>query len=158
MVALQRLLKNKIRIINYNRKGRINMNSEVRKIAIESRNQIGKEERAIKEESIFNQVINSEEYKNCDVVFVYVARTGEVDTTKIIENAIATDKCVCVPKVISDGYMEFYEINSMSGQDGAADANTIAAVEAIIAKTTATTDAEKDTLIKFVTDYKNFAN
>ena len=51
-----------------------------------------------------------------------------------------------------------YEINSMSGKDGAADANTIAAVEAIIAKTTATTDAEKDTLIKFVTDYKNFAN
>ena len=46
----------------------------------------------------------------------------------------------------------------MSGKDGAADDNTIAAVEAIIAKTTATTDAEKDTLIKFVTDYKNFAN
>ena len=51
-----------------------------------------------------------------------------------------------------------YEIKSMSGQDGAADANTIAAVEAIIAKTTATNDEEKETLIKFVTDYKKFAN
>ncbi len=51
-----------------------------------------------------------------------------------------------------------YEIKSMSGKDGAADANTIAEVEAIIAKTTATNDAEKDTLIKFVTDYKDFAN
>ncbi|MBQ2236561.1 MAG: hypothetical protein II317_00415 [Clostridia bacterium] len=51
-----------------------------------------------------------------------------------------------------------YEINSMSGKDGAAAANTIAEVKAIIAKTTATNDAEKETLIKFVTDYKNFAN
>lgn len=90
------------------------MNSEVRKISIENRNQITKEDRITKEESIYKQVINSEEYKNCDVVFVYVARPGEVDTTKIIENAVATNKCVCVPKVISDGYMEFYEINSMS--------------------------------------------
>ena len=46
----------------------------------------------------------------------------------------------------------------MNGQEGAADADTIAAVEAIIAKTTATTDTEKDTLIKFVTDYQSFAN
>ena len=90
------------------------MNSEVRKNSIENRNQITKEERVTKEESIFNQIINSEEYKNCDVVFVYVARPGEVDTTKLIENAVETNKCVCVPKVISDGYMEFYEINSMS--------------------------------------------
>ncbi|MBQ3817414.1 MAG: hypothetical protein II802_04010, partial [Clostridia bacterium] len=51
-----------------------------------------------------------------------------------------------------------YEISVMNGQEGAADADTIAAVEAIIAKTTATTDTEKDTLIKFVTDYQSFAN
>ena len=51
-----------------------------------------------------------------------------------------------------------YEIKSMIGKDGAAEDNTIAAVKAIIAKTTATTDEEKETLIKFVTDYKNFAN
>lgn len=51
-----------------------------------------------------------------------------------------------------------YEIEAMSGKDGAADTDKIAAVEAIIAKTTATTDTEKDTLINFVIDYQNFAN
>lgn len=90
------------------------MNSEVRKISIENRNEINAQDRATFNESIFNKVINSKEYKEADVVFVYVARPGEVDTIKIIEDAIAIDKCVCVPKVIADGYMEFYEINSMS--------------------------------------------
>lgn len=90
------------------------MNSEVRKISIENRSKISAQKRVELNEIIYNKVINSKEYKEADVVFVYVARPDEVDTIKIIEDAIAIDKCVCVPKVIAEGYMEFYEINAIS--------------------------------------------
>ena len=91
-------------------------------------------------------------YQTADGREVTVYSQNTKDETAINEGQ-GNRSIIGVAKIIAA-----YEINSMSGKDGAADDNTIAAVEAIIAKTTATTDAEKDTLIKFVTDYKNFAN
>lgn len=90
------------------------MNNEIRKKSINNRNAIEANLRQEYEETIYKKIIESDEYKEADVVFVYVARQGETDTTRIIENAVAMDKRICVPKVIADGYMEFYEINSMN--------------------------------------------
>ena len=91
-------------------------------------------------------------YQTADGREVTVYSQNTKDETAINEGQ-GNRSIIGVAKIIAA-----YEINSMSGKDGAAADNTIAEVEAIIAKTTATTDAEKDTLIKFVTVYKNFAN
>ncbi len=90
------------------------MNNEIRKSAYERRGNLDKAKKIAAEEAIFEKLIASKEYIESDVVYVYVSKPYEVSTKKIIEHAVATDKCICVPKVISPGFMEFYEINSMN--------------------------------------------
>lgn len=56
--------------------------------------------------------LNSKHYKNATVLYPYLAYNQEILTTFIIEQAWKDRKTVCVPKVLADGIMEFYEIKS----------------------------------------------
>lgn len=68
----------------------------------------------IKDNIIYNKVINSIEYKDAANIFVYVSYKSEVDTHKIISKAIVDGKRVFVPKVISNEEgMEALEIKGL---------------------------------------------
>ncbi len=65
-----------------------------------------------KDTAIFEMIIGWETYKSADTVFVYYSVGSEVDTLKIIENALVNEKKVAIPKCIDEsGNMEFYFIN-----------------------------------------------
>lgn len=74
---------------------------EMRKIIINSRDQLDAECRRSKDEKIFQSFINSTFYKNSKVIFTFVSFGSEVDTKNMIDQAIKDGKEVCVPRVIS---------------------------------------------------------
>lgn len=51
-------------------------------------------------------------YRDASVIYAYLSYNQEIDTAFIIDRAWADGKIVAVPKVLSDGVMEFYEIDS----------------------------------------------
>lgn len=59
---------------------------------------------------ICRRVLALEEYKQASVIFCFVGRSAEIDTSPIIEDALATGKVLCVPKCISKGVMEARQI------------------------------------------------
>lgn len=65
------------------------------------RESITNEQKKLYDEVIYNKVINSEEYFNSKVIFIFVSFGSEIDTHKIITKALEDNKIVCVPKVIS---------------------------------------------------------
>lgn len=51
-----------------------------------------------KDEIIFQKIINLEEYRDCQSIFIYVSYLSEVNTIKIINKALDDKKYVLVPK------------------------------------------------------------
>lgn len=60
---------------------------------------------------IFQNVVSLSEYRTAEVIFCYVGTRREVNTLPILNHALAAGKRVCVPKCISKGLMEAYEIH-----------------------------------------------
>lgn len=60
---------------------------------------------------ILEKVLNHSRYRSSSTIGIYVSLKDEVDTFKIIENALLSHR-VCVPKVHGD-VMSFYEIKSL---------------------------------------------
>lgn len=63
---------------------------------------------------IAERIINSEDFQNSRVVFIYVSTENEPATDRIIETALVTGKTVCVPKCVSESGMKAVRINSLS--------------------------------------------
>ena len=61
---------------------------------------------------IFNKVINLEEYKQSDLILIYVSFKDEVDTNKLIKHSLENGKQIAVPKCERDDIV-FYHINSL---------------------------------------------
>ena len=62
---------------------------------------------------IAEKFLSLEEYKNCDTLFIFVSSPIEVDTSEIINKALADGKKVAVPKCRDKwGLMDFYFITS----------------------------------------------
>ena len=61
---------------------------------------------------IFNKVINLQEYKQSDLILIYVSLKDEVDTIKLIKYSLKISKKVAVPKCECDDIV-FYYINSL---------------------------------------------
>lgn len=68
-----------------------------------------KEAKSIK---ITNKLIESKEFKCAKVVALYKSIKSEVDTAKLIENALKLGKIVVLPKVFNSS-LNFYKINSV---------------------------------------------
>lgn len=63
---------------------------------------------------IFERVQRLNQYANASLILVYVSTAIEVDTKKIIEQALEEGKRVGVPRCVPDTReMEFYEIHSL---------------------------------------------
>lgn len=74
---------------------------EIRKLMREKRALLTKEEREKLDSAIFEKVINSKEYKESKNIFVFVSYDTEIDTHRIIKQALKDEKVLCVPRVIS---------------------------------------------------------
>ncbi|MFD3158412.1 5-formyltetrahydrofolate cyclo-ligase [Haloimpatiens sp. FM7330] len=73
----------------------------LRKLMKEKRKNIKPDIRKMMDEQMYNNVINSNLYKNAKTIFIFVSYNNEVNTHNIIKQAIRDDKTLCVPKVIS---------------------------------------------------------
>lgn len=72
------------------------------------------EERSDHDRRIAETVRKLWQYRNCRLVLVYVSTAIEVDTHRIIEQALADGKRVAVPRCVPNTrYMEFYYIESL---------------------------------------------
>lgn len=87
--------------------------SYLRKTLIKLRDDISKEHRKDKSESIYQKIINSDFYKKSHNIFIFVSYGSEVDTHRIIKHSLNIGKRICVPKVINkDQGMKAVEIIS----------------------------------------------
>lgn len=66
-------------------------------------------------EKIARKLFESDEYKNCVSVFVYVSVRGEPDTYEIIKRSLADGKQVYVPRCVKNGVMEAVRIYGTDG-------------------------------------------
>lgn len=65
------------------------------------------------DKKIFNQIINLKEYKESNLVLIYVSLKEEVDTFKLIEYSLKIGKKVAVPKCEED-IIKFFLITSLN--------------------------------------------
>ena len=74
---------------------------EIRKLMRGKRELLTKEERERLDNAIFQNVVNSKEYKESKNIFIFVSYDTEIDTHRIIKQALKDEKVLCVPRVIS---------------------------------------------------------
>jgi len=65
------------------------------------------------DEKIFRQVTGLAEYRGAERIFCYVGTENEINTLPILEHVLDSGKRICVPKCLSKGIMEAYEIKSL---------------------------------------------
>lgn len=84
---------------------------KLRAACLKKRNELSFDKRAKLSEKIKKQVFASKNFKTAETVFVYASYKSEVDTKKLIQEALKIGKRVALPKV-EGTEMEFYEICS----------------------------------------------
>ncbi len=83
--------------------------ADIRKLVLQKRNSLSKNELIIKSEAICNQLLKLSAYKYAETIYIYMDFRNEVMTKQIIDNALNTGKKVALPKIIGDE-MSFYYI------------------------------------------------
>ncbi|MBQ4529876.1 MAG: 5-formyltetrahydrofolate cyclo-ligase [Lachnospiraceae bacterium] len=87
---------------------------EIRREILKKRDMISLEYRREADEKIFQKLISLKEYKESSLIMPYINYKSEVDTKRLIVQALGEQKRVAVPKVLNrNGEMEFYEITSL---------------------------------------------
>ncbi|MED9989227.1 MAG: 5-formyltetrahydrofolate cyclo-ligase [Coprococcus sp.] len=87
--------------------------AELRKQYKQKRRALTPEQVTAASAQIRKRFMNSDGYKDCNHLLIYVSQDNEVDTIEIIEQALTDDKIVAVPKVYGD-HMHFHRIHGMS--------------------------------------------
>ena len=85
---------------------------DIRKSVLALRDGISVKEKAQYDASIKEIILGMEEYRKADVILAYVSYRSEVDTTALIQQALADGKYVFAPRV-SGNEMEFWKITAM---------------------------------------------
>lgn len=62
-----------------------------------------------KSKSVCDRIINSNKYKEADVILSYMSIDGEIDLSILNDDAISKNKKVFIPKVLGKHHMEFYK-------------------------------------------------
>ena len=88
--------------------------TEIRKQYLKLRKEII--DREDKNKKIMGRIIDTEIYKNSQVIGIYVSTDCEVDTIELIKYSLCIGKIVCVP-VVNGGTMLFYKIDSIDALD-----------------------------------------
>lgn len=93
----------------------------IRKKVLQLRDELTAEERQKKSWSIIKKVVQTETYKNAEFIMVYMTYKSEVQTEKLVLQALSEGKQVFCPKVSGED-MDFYRIDSpgelMTGYKG----------------------------------------
>lgn len=74
---------------------------DIRKEILKKLNDLSGEEKLARDEIVFSKVIESSQYKNSKNIFVFVSYNNEVDTHRIIKQALQQGKRVAVPVILS---------------------------------------------------------
>ena len=85
---------------------------DIRKSVLALRDGISAQDKAQYDASIRKIVTEMEDYSEAEVILAYVSYRSEVDTTALIQRALADGKYVFAPKV-SGNEMEFWQITAM---------------------------------------------
>ena len=86
---------------------------ELRKILKEKRNALDPDTCRSSDTAIFKAITSWDVYQKAETVFCFVGTEDEINTKPIIEDILKKGKRAGVPKCISKGIMEVYEIHSM---------------------------------------------
>ncbi len=78
------------------------------------RDAIPEESRSEQNKTITNIILNTALYESAAFILTYVSFGSEVDTTALIQHAIRDGKKVYVPKVLSNGVMDFFQCDDLS--------------------------------------------
>lgn len=89
------------------------MKADKRKQWLEERKNIPAETKALWGREIFEKFVSQREYKDSDMVFIYVSMKNEAPTQDIINRALADGKTVAVPVALKDRKMYFAEIKDL---------------------------------------------
>ena len=84
--------------------------AELRKQYKQKRRSLTPEQVTVASAQIRKQFLNSDEYKDCNHLLIYVSQDNEVDTVEIIKQALTDDKVVAVPKVYGDHMLSLIHI------------------------------------------------
>ena len=91
-----------------------------RKLHMELRNNMMIQQVLEAGRSICKQLLTSDWYQNCKVIYGYYPLGNEVDCLDFLEKALADNKRVALPRTREDCAMDFYEIHSLNEvQEGA---------------------------------------
>lgn len=85
---------------------------QLRKDMLKLRSSLNPEYILDTDRAIVDNIINSQVYQDSKVIFCFMSMEGEINTRPLIEDALEKGKTVCVPKVISKGKMEAFQIHS----------------------------------------------
>lgn len=88
--------------------------TKLRKLLISDRKQMSKEVKETADVKVFDFLVSSEKFAECENLLCYVSTEIEVDTIRIIEYSLRNGKNVFVPKCASKGNaMTFHRISSL---------------------------------------------
>ena len=65
------------------------------------------------DQKIINRLIQSDKYKNSNVIFSYIGKSPEINTMPFIKKAVADNKKVCIPYCLNDKKMEAYMLDDL---------------------------------------------
>lgn len=90
------------------------MKSELRRFFKNFKTRLPQEIKKSYDEAIYENIIKSDLYKNSETIFIYLSRSNEIDTRKIIKKALEDGKKIYVPKIRKKMIMDAVILNSMN--------------------------------------------
>lgn len=87
---------------------------EIRNICKKFRNNLSAEKKQQLDLILQEKLLQTEEYKNTKTLLAFVSKDIEINTEKIIEQALADGKTLALPKCKEENLMDFYIVNSLS--------------------------------------------
>jgi len=81
----------------------------LRKKMMKKRSNLSISKKKLKDKSIYNQVINDQDYISADSVFLFLSFGSEINTKPIVKHALDHGKQVFLPKVVGKN-LELFEI------------------------------------------------
>ena len=87
---------------------------EIRNICKKFRNNLPAEKKQQLDLILQEKLLQTEEYKNTKTLLAFVSKDIEINTEKIIEQALADGKTLALPKCKEENLMDFYIVNSLS--------------------------------------------
>lgn len=90
------------------------MKAEIRRYFKNFKRRIPQEKKRAYDESIYQNIINSDLYKNAQTIFVYLSMNDEIDTRKFIKKALEDGKKIYVPKIRKKMIMDAVLLSSIN--------------------------------------------